>query len=109
MDHRRGFIDAEGRVHMADRRLTRSTLRTFCLLAADAEMLTLTEYDDAPPWLLRFERCRRASEIARTRLHVRIPSSYWNLDRWTVKAQLANVDPGTPRRDEALTWAKGAT
>lgn len=102
MDHKRGFV-RDGEVHMTDRRLSRSVIRQFCLLAADVEDELL---DDLPPWEGRWRRCVAAQKIAKERLHVTIPSSYWNLDRWTVRAQLAHIPTDTPGRAEAMAWAK---
>lgn len=103
MDHRRGFV-RDGEVHLSDRRLSRPVIRMFCLLAADAEEGDV--FDQMPPWEARWRRCVAAERIARERLHVRIPSAYWNLDRWTVRAQLTSVPNDDPRRAEALAWAR---
>lgn len=103
MDHRRGFV-RDGEVHMADRPVTRPVIRAFCLLAADAEEGEV--YDQMPPWEARWRRCVTAAAIARNRLRVRIPSSYWNLDRWTVRAQLVHIPTSDPRRSEAMAWAR---
>lgn len=101
MDHKRGFV-RDGEVHMADRRLSRSVVRAFCLLAADAE----NDFDALPSWEARWRRCTAAERIARERLRIRLPSSYWNLDRWTVRAQLARVPTTEPHRAEALAWTR---
>lgn len=103
MDHRRGFIDGST-VHFADRRLNRSVLKAFCLLAADLE--DGVAFDQMPLWEARWRRCALAEQIARERLHVRIPSAYWNLDRWTVRAQLTHVPTDHPDRAQAMAWTR---
>ncbi len=103
MDHRRGFV-RDGTVHMADRRLSRSVIRYFALLAAQAE--EGEAFDQMPPWEATWRRCVAAERICRERLHVRIPSVYWNNDRWTVRAQLTRVPTTDDRRAEALAWTR---
>ena len=103
VDHQRGFV-RNGVVHFSDRRVSRSAIRQFAMLAA--EIVIDNDLESMPSWKSRWLRCSIAEEICRKKLHVRIPSAYWNLDRWTVKAQLINVDPGTPQRREAMTWAQ---
>ena len=106
IDHQRGFV-RDGVVHFSDRRVSRSAIRQFALLAA--EIVIDQPLDEMPAWRSRWLRCSIAEEICRKKLRVRIPSSYWNLDRWTVKAQLINVPAGTPQRIEAVAWTRLAT
>ena len=101
-DHRRGFV-RDGTVHLSDRRVTRSSIRQFSGLAA--EVVIDQPLDGMPSWRARWLRCSIAEEICRERLRVRIPNQYWDLDRWTVRAQLASVPVGTPQRAEAMAWA----
>ena len=105
MEHRRGFV-RNGVVHLSDRRVTRSAIKQFALLVADA--IIGSEVAEIPAWKARWLRCSIAAEICRRKIHVRIPAAYWNLDRWTVRAQAAQVVPGTPQRAEATAWAQAA-
>lgn len=100
--HRKGFVQG-GTVHMSERRVNKSVIRTFCMLAAEAE--AGSAYAGMQPWEQRWRTCVDAEHIARLRLHVRIPRSSWDLERWTVRAQLAQVPTGTPGRKEAMQWS----
>lgn len=100
--HRRGFVK-EGVVHYLERRLNKSVIRAFCMLVAEAE--SNGSYESMPTWEARWRMCVDAEHIARMRLHVRIPRSAWDLDRWTVRAQLAHVQTSTPGRKEAMAWS----
>jgi len=104
-DHDRGFVVVStSTVHMSERRVIKSVIRRFALLAAD---ITIgPEVEAMPPWKATWLRCSIAEEICRLKLHVRIPNAYWNLDRWAVKAQLAQVEDGVPQRIEAMAWTR---
>ncbi len=101
-DHQKGFVTDDGTVHFNRQRITHATLRKFCLLAAEAE----TGGMDYPDWGVRYLHCSSAERIAREKLHVRIPSRSWTLDRWKVRAQLAHVPTDHPLRAEALAWSR---
>jgi hypothetical protein len=104
--HRVGFVVDET-IHMSDRKITRSAIRMFTMLAA--RTITGPEVDDYAPWKRTWLLSSIAEEMCRKRLHVRIPSAYWNSDRWTVRAQLIHVDTKTPQRAEAMAWTRLAT
>lgn len=101
-DHRRGFAD-ETTVHFADRRVTRASIRQFAVLAA--RVTTGPGVDEYPAWKRQWLLSSIAEETCRRRLRVRIPNKHWDLDRWTVRAQLADVPVGTPQRQDAMAWA----
>lgn len=101
-EHKRGFLK-DGAVHYSERRVNRSVIRAFCMLVAESE--SEGAYESMPPWQARWRMCVDAEHIARLRLHVRIPRSAWDLDRWTVRAQLASVPTDTPGRKEAMAWS----
>jgi hypothetical protein len=103
LEHQRGFV-RDDVVHFSDRRVSRSAIRQFAMLAA--EIIIDQPMDDMPAWRSRWLRCSIAEEICRKKLHVRIPSAYWNLDRMTVRAQLIHVEPDVPQRKEAVAWTR---
>jgi hypothetical protein len=102
-DHQRGFV-RDDVVHFTERRVSRSSIKYFTMLAA--EIVIDNDIDSMPKWRSHWLRCSIAEEICRKQLHVRIPAAYWNLDRWTVRAQLIHVEHGTPQRQEAMAWAQ---
>lgn len=100
--HWSGFVSEDGVVHFAHRRVNRGNLRLLCILAAKAKLSK--ELEGMEPWQAKWMTCVEASRIASEALHVRIPSSAWNIDRWTVRVQLVDLLPDTPGRAEALRW-----
>lgn len=100
--HKRGFVQGDT-VHYAERRVNKSVIRSFCMLVAELE--SAGAYSALAPWEVRWRTCVDAEHIARLRLRVRIPRSAWDLDRWTVRAQLASVPTDTPGRKEAMAWS----
>ena len=101
-EHRRGFV-RDGTVHMSERRVNRSVIRLFCMLVAEFESFGV--YDDMEPWERRWRMCVDAERVARLRLHVRLPRALWDVDRWSVRAQLVHVPTATPGRREAMAWS----
>lgn len=102
-DHQRGFV-RDGIVHMADRKvMRRSMIREFLVLAVEAMDPAIAGF---APWEARYLRCVRAERLAREALHIRLPSTLWNHDRWTVRAQLVSVPVDHPTRSAALAWSR---
>ena len=58
IDHQRGFV-RDGVVHFSDRRVSRSAIRQFALLAA--EIVIDQPLDEMPAWRSRWLRCSTTS------------------------------------------------
>jgi hypothetical protein len=101
-DHPKGFV-ADGVVHLADQqRTTTALLQRLCILAAELELGPIA----GDSWEVIYQRDALAEQIARKRLRVRIPRQAWDLDRWTVRAQLAHVPTSHPLRAGAMAWTR---
>jgi hypothetical protein len=112
-DHRRGGIDSQGTIHWSDRRMTRSGLRRFLMLVAEAYRLG-SDWPQPEFWVTTSFRGREALRTYnghifayRTALHdlgIRLPASLAAEDKAKVRALLASA-PFELRNSGAGRWA----
>lgn len=78
-NHLRGWADpSRGRVHFLDRKVTRSTLRTYLKLVA---AVIHSHNRGQPLWRQLYEQNTYASRTALQQFGIRIPSALSDLDR----------------------------
>jgi hypothetical protein len=114
--HETGYCSMDGapdgrspRVHWTERRVTRSGIRRFLMLAYDAEPISYTTGRQVPAWLNLWWKIQWVRETARDVLHTTIPSEYWAEDKARLAAKLVNAPYSVndyQAREAALRWAR---
>jgi hypothetical protein len=115
--HDTGYCSMDGapngrtaRVHWTERRVTRSGIRRFLMLAYDAEPVSyVNRGEPIPSWLNLWWKIKWVRETARDVLHTTIPTDLWAEDKARLAAKLTNAPYSVhdyEEREAALRWAR---
>jgi len=89
--------------HFPDRPVTKAD--TFAFLKVAAVELDPSINDELVPWRRTYRLCRLARESGE-KLGIRLPASYWRIDRASVLAGVAGLPNSVPMRRQAFDWAR---
>jgi hypothetical protein len=89
--------------HFTTRPITRTD--TLAFLKVAAVELDPSIDDEIVPWRRTYRICRLARESGE-KLGIRLPASYWSVDRAFVLAGVAGLPNEVPLRKQAFDWAR---
>ena len=106
--HKNGFTDDADFIHWTERRVTRSGVRRFLMLAWKIRPILPLGIDTYPVWMRLWLQINWTRKTADKMLHVAIPPKLWAEDKARLAAKLAwDADVRYQQtRQQALRWTQ---